>query len=58
MIQNTTILEKLKDKTGDDQILRDFILCLLENETEGKNYRKVYNSAISDALKKLKETSK
>lgn len=52
MIQNTTILDKLENKTEGNVILNTFILKLLENEAEGKNYRKFYDSAINDALEK------
>lgn len=57
MIQNPTILEKLKQKTTNDDIMRQFILSITTNESEGKQYRKFYTSEIEKCAKKRKESN-
>lgn len=53
MIQNPIILKKLKEKTCDDEILRDFLLSILKNEAEGKQYNKYYKKEIDKSIKKI-----
>lgn len=55
MIQNPTILEKLAEKTKGDEIMRQFILSIMTNESEGKQFRKFYTSEIEKCAKKRKE---
>ncbi len=50
MIQNPKIIEKLDAKTLGDSHLRDFILQILENESEGKQYSKFYAAKIKEAV--------
>jgi len=58
MIQNTTILDKLNKKTANNKVLNEFIIKLLENEADGKNYKKFFDSAIDEALKKKGDTDR
>lgn len=55
MIQNPTILEKLAEKTEGDNIMRQFILSIMTNESEGKQFRKFYTSEIEKCANKRKE---
>jgi len=56
MIQNQLILEKLKTKTGKDEVMHDFILSIMTNESEGKQYNKYFRSEIDKSVKqRLKE---
>mgnify|MGYP001083696251 FL=1 len=56
MIQNQLILEKLKAKTGKDEVMHDFILSIMTNESEGKQYNKYFRSEIDKSVKqRLKE---
>lgn len=58
MIQNIAITEKLEKKTEKDHILREFIYDIVDNEVQGKNYKKYYETAIKKALEKEKEGKK
>lgn len=54
MIQNPTILEKLKKKTVGDPQMFDFLSSILENESEGKQYSKFFKTQIEKATKQIK----
>lgn len=51
MIQNPTILEKLKVKTQGDEVMHKFILDIMTNESEGKQYSKFFRSEIEECAK-------
>lgn len=40
MFNNETILTKIKNKTNEDAVMYEYLLALLQNESEGKNFRK------------------
>ena len=44
MIQNPLILKKLKEKTHGDEAMREFILSIMTNESNGKQYAKFFRS--------------
>lgn len=55
MIQNKAILEKLKEKTANDDVMNEFIVAILENESEGKQYTKFFQGEIEKGIDKRKQ---
>lgn len=55
MIQNPTILEKLRKKTSQDTVMYNFICKIMNNEAEGKQYSKYYKNAILESIKQRKK---
>lgn len=57
MIQNPTILKKLEEKTAQDVVMRTFVLDIMNNESEGKQFSKFYKKALlkSSNARKTKE---
>lgn len=52
---NQTIIEKLKKKCGDDEVMYNFLLALLEKEDEGGQHTKTYKQEIEKAIKEVKK---
>ena len=55
MIQNPLIFKKLKEKTHGDEAMREFILSIMTNESNGKQYAKFFRSEV-EKYSKLRET--
>ncbi len=51
MILNTSITEKIEDKTKNDPVLKKYIENLIEVEKQGKNYKKQYEIELNKAIK-------
>lgn len=52
MALNKTILQKINEKTKDDEQQRNFIVEILNKENEGLGqYTKIYESLIKEAIK-------
>lgn len=51
MIKNSTIIEKIKDKTKNDVSMQKFLLDILNHENENSQYTKEYEKLIDKALK-------
>lgn len=51
---NQTIIKKLKEKCGNDKVMYDFLLALLEKEDEGGQHTKTYKQEIEKAVKEAK----
>lgn len=51
MIKNTAIIEKIKDKTKNDESLREFLLDIVNHENENSQYTKEYERLIKKAIK-------
>lgn len=54
MIQNPLILEKLKEKTLGDEAMHEFILSIMTNESNGKQYAKFFRAEV-EKYSKLRE---
>lgn len=52
MIKNTTIIEKIKEKTKNDEGMQSFLLNIVNYENENTQYTKEYERLIDIALKK------
>ncbi|MDP4152573.1 MAG: hypothetical protein Q8865_03905 [Bacillota bacterium] len=55
MIQNPIILEKLESKTAGDVIMYDFLVAIMTNESEGKQYSKFYSAEVEKGAKKREQ---
>ena len=51
MIKNSIIIEKIKDKTKNDESMQNFLLDILNHENENSQYTKEYEKLIDKALK-------
>ena len=51
MIKNSTIIEKIKDKTKNDASMQTFLLDILNHENENSQYTKEYEKLIDKALR-------
>ena len=52
MIKNTTIIEKIKDKTQHDMGMQAFLLDIVNHENENTQYTKEYEKLIEEAIRK------
>lgn len=50
MIKNNTIVEKVKEETKDDLVMQQFIMEILNHETESSQFKNKYSSLIKDAV--------
>lgn len=51
MIKNSTIIEKIKEKTKSDINMQNFLMDILNHENENSQYTKEYEKLIDKALK-------
>lgn len=51
MIKNTAIIEKIKEKTKNDEGMRNFLLDIINHENESSQYTKEYEKLIKKAIK-------
>lgn len=51
---NQKIIDKINDKCKDNEILKEFIMEVLDNEDAGKQYNKAYTGFMKHALKEIK----
>lgn len=51
MIKNTTIIEKIKEKTKNDAEMQKFLLDIVNRENENSQYTKEYERLIRKAVK-------
>ena len=54
MIKNTTIIDKIKEKTKNDAGMKDFLLDIVDHENENSQYTKEYEKLIEQAVKERK----
>lgn len=50
MIKNKTIINKIKEKTGADEVMQKFLLDVTNHETESSQYNKKYKELIDRAV--------
>ncbi len=50
MIKNQTIIEKLKEKTGEDKVMQEFLLDIVNHENENSQYTRKYKALIEKAV--------
>lgn len=55
MIKNQTIIDKLNDRTKEDDIMRDFLLDIINHENENSQYTRKYKSLIEKAVEGKKD---
>ncbi len=52
MISNPVIKDKIKEETGDNKAMYDFLLDIVDKENEYYNYKKEYPRIIEQLLGK------
>lgn len=52
MIKNSIIIEKIIDKTKNNQAMQEFLLNIINHENESSQYTKEYTKLIEDAIEK------
>ena len=52
MIKNQVIIDKVKSKTPHDKAMQEYLLSILQNESEGKQFKKFFTKGIKDGIAK------
>jgi hypothetical protein len=50
---NKKIMDKISGKCKNDRILKKFIMEVLNNEEEGRQYNKTYKKFVKEALREI-----
>lgn len=50
---NKIIMDKINGKCKNDEILKNFIMEVLNNEEEGRQYNKAYKKFVREAFKEI-----
>lgn len=50
---NKKIMDKISGKCKNDKILKKFIMKVLNNEEEGRQYNKTYKRFVKEALREI-----
>lgn len=51
---NKKIMDKISGKCKNDKILKKFIMEVLNNEEEGRQYNKTYKKFVKEALREIR----